>query len=306
MTFIARRLALALPALIGVAIFSFLLIHFIPGDPVDIMLGDQASAADREALRHAIGLDLPLTQQFVNYAKGLARFDLGTSLMSGRKVNDVIATHLQPTLELAFAAFLLALCIGLPLGVLAARFRDRMPDRALKGFSLLGTSAPSYWTGPILVYLFALKLNWLPISERDGFENLILPAFTLSLGLSAVLVQITRAAMLETLSEDFIRTARAKGVPEIRVYFRHALANASVPVATVIGLQLGALLTGTVIVETIFDWPGIGTLLYQSISRRDYPVVQGCILLIAVTYVLVNVLTEIVQAALHPRMREAS
>ncbi|MES2855013.1 MAG: ABC transporter permease [Bdellovibrionota bacterium] len=304
MMFIARRFALALPALIGVTIFSFLLIHFIPGDPVDIMLGDQASVADREVLRHSLGLDLPITEQFTKYIRGLATLDLGQSLSSGRKVTALLATHLGATIELALAAFALALLIGIPLGVLAAKFRNRLPDRILKFYSLIGTSAPSYWTGPLLVYFFALYLGWLPVSERGSFENLILPALTLSLGLSAVLTQITRAAMLETLNEDFIRTARAKGVSEPKIYFKHALANASIPISTVTGLQLGALLTGTVIVETIFDWPGIGTLLYQSITRRDYPVVQGCILLIAVTYVLVNVMTEVVQAYLHPRLRE--
>jgi ABC-type dipeptide/oligopeptide/nickel transport system permease component len=304
MSFIARRIALAIPALIGIAIFSFLLIHLIPGDPVDMMLGDQANTSDRAALRHSLKLDLPISQQFLSYTSGLTKLDLGKSLMTGNQVTSVIATHLEPTLELALSAFLIAVLAGVSLGVVAARFRNRLPDRALKVFSLLGTSAPSYWTGPILVYIFALKLGWLPVSERGGLENLILPACTLALGLTAVLIQITRAAMLETLNEDFIRTARAKGANESAIYFRHALRNASVPIATVIGLQLGALLTGTVIVETIFDWPGIGTLLYQSISRRDYPVVQGCILLIAVIYVCVNVATEISQAYLHPRMRD--
>jgi peptide/nickel transport system permease protein len=304
MNFILRRLALAVPALIGVAIFSFLLIHLIPGDPADIMLGDQASTADRAALRHSLGLDQSIPTQFLTYSKNLLTLDMGKSLSSGTSVASVVRTHLEPTFELALSAFLIAIAFGLPFGVLAAKFKGRAPDRILKAFSLIGTSAPSYWTGPILVYFFALQLGWLPISERGGIENLILPAVTLALGLAAVLTQITRAAMLETLHEDFIRTARAKGVSESGIYFRHALLNASVPIATVIGLQLGALLTGTVIVETIFDWPGIGTLLYQSISRRDYPVVQACILVIATIYVLVNVLTEVAQAYLHPRMRD--
>lgn len=303
LTYIIRRILWAVPVLIGVSALSFSLLHFVPGDPVDIMLGDQANAADKELLRHELGLDRPFNEQISSFFSGLARLDLGTSLQSKRPVWDEIKERIPATFELTIAAMFLALGVGIPLGVLASVFRKSLFERATLLYGLLGMSTPGFWLGPMLILIFAINLDWFPVSDRGGLENLILPATTLAFALSAILTQVTRASMIEVVREEFINVARAKGAGPLRLWFKHALANAMMPIITIIGLQFGALLTGTVIVETIFDWPGVGTLLFQSIQQRNYPLVQGCVLFIAFTYVFVNLLTDLAYAAANPKVR---
>lgn len=301
--YVVRRILLALPVLVGVSALSFSLLHFVPGDPVDLMLGDQASAADKTLLRKELGLDRPFSAQLGGYFTGLAKLDLGQSLQSRRPVVSEIAERIPATIELTLVAMTIALFIGIPLGVLAAVYRGTFVERGALLFGLIGMSTPGFWLGPMLILLFAIRLDWLPVSERGGIEHVILPALTLSLGLAAILTQVTRASMLEVVREDFVNVARAKGAGPIRLWFKHALANAMMPIITIIGLQFGALLTGTVIVETIFDWPGIGTLLFQSIQQRNYPLVQGCVLFIAFTYVAVNLVTDLAYAVANPKVR---
>lgn len=302
-TYVLRRMLAALPVLVGVSLLSFSLLHFVPGDPVDIMLGDQASATDKVLLRKELGLDRPFSAQLAGFFTGLVKFDLGKSMQSRRPVADEIAERIPATIELTLVAMAIALVIGIPLGVLAAVYRNTIIERAVLLFGLIGMSTPGFWLGPMLILLFAIKLDWLPVSERGGLEHVILPAMTLALGLAAILTQITRASMIEVVREDFVNVARAKGAGPIRIWFKHALANAMMPIITIIGLQFGALLTGTVIVETIFDWPGVGTLLFQSIQQRNYPLVQGCVLFIAFTYVAVNLLTDLAYAFANPKVR---
>ncbi len=301
--FLLRRMSHAVIVVCGVAVLVFSLIHLIPGDPVEVMLGEAAQPADLQALRHALGLDQALRIQFWHYLQGLAHLDLGTSLHTRRPVLDMLLERLPATLELTAAALLLAVCVALPLGVIAALRKNSGWDRGAMVFAMLGVSVPSFWMGPVLILVFAVWLGWLPVSGRDGFASLLLPALTLGLGMAAILARMVRSAMLDTLNEDYIRTARAKGLPMRTVIWRHALRNALLPVITLLGLQLGALLGGTVITETVFAWPGIGQLVVESIQRRDYPVVQACVLFISVAYVLVNTLTDLVYARVDPRVR---
>lgn len=303
LTYVLRRCILALPVLIGVSALAFGLLHFVPGDPVEIMLGDQANVADKDALRRELGLDQPLEAQMAHYFIGLTKFDLGRSLQSRRPVVDEIGERVPATVELTLVAMAIALAVGIPFGVMAAVKKGKWLDRAAMVFGLVGMSTPGFWLGPMLILLFAIRLDWLPVSERGGFEHVILPALTLALGLAAILTQVTRASMIEVVREDFVNVARAKGASPARLWFKHALSNAMMPIITIIGLQFGALLTGTVIVETIFDWPGVGTLLFQAIQQRNYPLVQGCVLFIAFTYVAVNLLTDLAYAVANPKVR---
>jgi peptide/nickel transport system permease protein len=297
------RIGSALIVVLGVCTLVFLLLHLVPGDPVDAMLGESARSADRAELRRALGLDRPLTTQYAAYLGGLVQLDLGDSFQDQRPVTEVLAERLPATLQLAGAALALALVLAIPLGVLAARFRGRALDSAAMGFSLLGISIPNFWLGPVLILIFSLQLGWTPVSGRDGPMSLLLPAVTLGTALAAILARMVRASVLEVLGEDYVRTARAKGLGEIAVMRRHALRNAWLPVLTLVGLQLGALLGGAVITETVFAWPGVGSLLIDAIRGRDYPVVQGCVLLISLTYVIVNTATDIAYAWIDPRIR---
>lgn len=301
--FFLRRLSHAVIVVCGVAVLVFSLIHLIPGDPVEVMLGEAAQPADLQALRHALGLDQALHIQFWRYLQGLAHLDLGTSLHSRRPVLDMLLERLPATLELTVAALLLAISVALPLGVIAALRKNSGWDRGAMAFAMLGVSVPSFWMGPVLILVFAVWLGWLPVSGRDGISSLLLPAITLGLGMASILARMVRSALLDTLNEDYIRTARAKGLPMRTVVWRHALRNALLPVITLLGLQLGALLGGAVITETVFAWPGIGLLVVESIQRRDYPVVQACVLFISIAYVLVNTLTDLVYAQVDPRVR---
>lgn len=301
--FLLTRIGHAASVVCGVALLVFSLIHLVPGDPVEVMLGEAAQPADLDALRHALGLDLPLHVQLWQYLQGLAHFDFGLSLQSRRPVLQLVLERLPATLELTLSALCLAIAVALPLGVVAALRKRGVWDRGAMAFAVLGASMPSFWVGPVLILIFAVWLGWLPVSGRDGWSTLILPAVTLGLGMAAILARMIRSAVLDTLHEDYIRSARAKGLSMRSVVMHHALPNALLPVITVLGLQLGALLAGTVITETVFAWPGVGLLLVEAIQRRDYPVVQATVLFVSVSYVVVNTLTELIYARLDPRIR---
>ncbi len=301
--YLLTRLFTALIVIFGVASLVFFLIHMIPGDPVDVMLGESAASADREALRHSLHLDLPVHSQWLLYLKGLLVFDLGQSLYDQQAVAKLIAQRVAATLHLTVAALGVTLIFGIPLGIIAAVKRGSLIDRLASGFSLLGVSIPNFWLGPMLVLGFSLGLGWFPVSGRDGFLSVVLPALTLGTGLAAILARMVRSSLLEILNEDYMRTARAKGLSSLSVILRHGMRNAILPIMTLLGLQLGALLGGAVVTETIFNWPGIGLLTIESIQRRDYAVVQGCILLISCSYVLVNLATDLINAWLDPRIR---
>lgn len=301
--FLLSRLFSAIIVVFGVTCLVFMLVHLIPGDPVEVMLGESSQPADRAALRHSLGLDRPLHVQLLHYYERLLHFDLGISLYSRRPIGELLIERLPATLELAVAGLVVAMVIAIPLGVLAAVRKDSAWDGGAMLFSMLGVSIPNFWMGPLLILVFSLWLGWLPVSGREGVASLVLPALTLGTALAAILSRMLRATLLEVLGEDYIRTARAKGLAPATVIFRHALRNALLPVITLLGLQLGALLAGAVITEIVFSWPGIGQLTIESIHRRDYPVVQACVLLISLTYVAVNTLTDLVYAWLDPRIR---
>jgi peptide/nickel transport system permease protein len=302
-TFLARRMLLTIPVLLGVATLVFSLIHLIPGDPVQAMLGDAASPESVVELRTRLGLDRPLYIQYAAFLKGLARGNLGTSLRTNEPVTTAIAARLPATVELACAAMLVGVAIAIPLGIIAAVWAGTGVDHAATTLALVGISMPNFWLGPLLAIVFSVTLGWLPVSGRGTLAHLVLPAITLGAPLAAVLARMTRASLIEELRELYVTAARARGVSAARAVLKHAFRNSLIPIVTVLGLQVGAVLTGAVITETIFAWPGVGRLLIQSIGFRDYPLVQGCILLIAVTYVSVNLLTDLAYGFLDPRIR---
>ena len=301
--FIARRVLLSVPVFVGVATLVFLLIHLVPGDPVEAMLGESASREDVADLRHRLGLDRPLYVQYAAFMRGAATGDLGQSLRTGESVAAAIAERMPATLELALAAMLMAVLVAVPLGIVAAARAGTAVDHGATALALLGISIPGFWLGPILALVFAVELGWLPVSGRDTAAHLVLPAITLGAPLAAVLARMTRASVLGELRELYVLAARGRGVSRTRAVLRHAFRNSLVPLVTIVGLQFGAVLTGAVITETIFAWPGVGRLLVQSITFRDYPLVQGCILLIAAAYVTVNLMTDLVYGFLDPRIR---
>ena len=303
-----QRAAVTLPVLWLVVTVVFLLIHLVPGDPVVQMLGEGASAADVSQLRHQMGLDAPLGQQYAHYWRGLAHADLGRSLRYHDSVLSLVLARYPYTLALTAGALLIGVGLAIPAGVWSATHRDRWSDRAVGVASLAGLSFPNFALGPILILVFAIGLGWLPVSGAGtgtvGFlRHLILPSVTLGLGLAAILTRMVRTSMLEELGQDYVRTARAKGLSEPAVVYRHALRNALNPVLTVVGLQFGSLLAGAIVTETIFGWPGLGRLTLSAITNRDYALVQGCILAVGLTYVAVNLLTDAAYAVADPRMR---
>jgi peptide/nickel transport system permease protein len=273
----------------------------VPGDPVEVMLGESATSGDRTQLRTELGLDQSLPVQFGNYLNNLAHGDLGRSIHQHVAISSLVAERIPATFKLALLALAIALSIGLPLGIAAALRHLRWPDKLATVSALTLSAMPHFWLGPLLMLIFSLWLGWLPISGMEGSAAIILPALTLACGLAAILTRMTRASLLETLNEDFVRTARAKGLPERLVVLRHALKPALLPVVTVVGLQLGSLLAGAVITETVFGWEGIGRLLVESIEKRDYPLTQSCVLVISLSYVLVNLLTDLAYGWLDPR-----
>jgi ABC-type dipeptide/oligopeptide/nickel transport system permease component len=301
--FLIRRFLLTLPVLLGVATLVFALIHLVPGDPVQSMLGESARPEDVAALRTRLGLDRPLLVQYAVFLRGLMTGDLGVSLRTNQPVAAAILERLPATFELAAASMTVALLIALPLGIMAAVRAGTALDHAATTVALIGISMPTFWLGPLLAIVFSVTLGWLPVSGRGTPAHLVLPAVTLGAPLAAVLMRMTRASLIEELRELYVLAARARGVSGTRAVLRHALRNSLIPVATVLGLQFGAVLTGAVITETIFAWPGVGRLLVQSIGFRDYPLVQGCILLIATTYVAVNLLVDVAYGVLDPRIR---
>jgi len=297
-----QRLLLLLPTLLGALTLVFFLIHLVPGDPIEVMLGETASAADKEELRRSLGLDRPLLAQYRSFLTGLVTADLGRSLSERATVSALIRARFPATFQLTFCAMAVALLLSFSLAAMAARHRASLIDRAALLFSLFGLSLPNFWLGPMLMIVFAIQLGWTPVSGRGGLGHLVLPSLTLGLGMAAILTRILRAGLLQAIREDYVRTARAKGLSESRVWLKHALRNALLPVITIVSLQFGSLLAGSIITETVFSWPGIGRLTVQAIQARDYPLVQGCVLVIATTYLLVNFLTDISYRLADPRI----
>jgi ABC-type dipeptide/oligopeptide/nickel transport system permease component len=301
--YLLRRLLLTIPVLIGVATLVFSLIHLVPGDPAQSMLGDSAPPEDVARLRQSLGLDRPLFEQYRTFLGGVVRGDLGKSFRYGTPVTTEIRSRLGRTLQLALAAMAVAILFAIPLGIIAAVWRGTWIDHTAMTISLVGISMPNFWLGPLLAILFAVVLGWLPVAGSGTAAHLVLPAITLGAALSAILARMTRASLLEELRELYVLSARARGVSRARAVLRHAFRNSLIPVVTIIGLQFGAVLTGTIITETIFAWPGVGRLLIQSINFRDYPLIQGCILFISFTYVMMNLITDLTYGLLDPRIR---
>jgi peptide/nickel transport system permease protein len=301
--YLVRRLLLTIPVMLGVATLVFALIHLVPGDPAQAMLGEGASHEEVLKLRHSLGLDKPLLTQYRSFMVGIAHGDLGTSLRYNGPVTTQIREKFPNTARLALAAMLFAILFAIPLGILAAVYRGTAIDHAAMTIALVGISMPNFWLGPLLAILFAVRLGWLPVSGTGSLLHMILPAVTLGAALSAILARMTRASVLEELRELYVLAARARGLSGARAVLRHAFRNSLIPIVTIIGLQFGAVLTGTIITETIFAWPGIGRLLIQAINFRDYPLVQGCILFISVTYVTMNLITDLTYGFLDPRIR---
>lgn len=302
---IIKRLTSLLTVIFGVLLLTFLLIHLVPGDPVDVMLGESANMADREALRADLGLDQPLVNQFGSYLAKLMHGDLGLSIHTQTPIIDLIQARYPATLKLALLSLLIGIVIGVPLGIFAALKAGHWQDFVVTIVSVRLSAMPAFWLGPVLMLIFAVWLGWLPVSGMDSGTSIILPAVTLGFGLSAILTRMTRTSLLEVLNDDYIRTARAKGLSERTVILRHALRAALLPIITIVGLQMGSLLAGTVITETIFSWDGVGRLLVESIEKRDYPVTQACVLIIALSYVLVNLATDVLYRLADPRVRHA-
>lgn len=307
---ILTRLALTIPVVWIVVSLVFLLIHLVPGDPIQMMLGEGATPADISALRHQYGFDQPLPMQYIHYWLGVIRGDLGQSIRLHDSVGHLIGQRYPYTLTLTLASLGFGLVLALPAGIVAAVRRGRWVDQVLSVVSLFGLSVPPIALGPVLILVFSIALGWLPVSGANpggantiDWRYLVLPSIAMGASLAAILTRMVRTAMLEELGQDYIRTARAKGLSETAVVWRHALPNAMVPIVTVVGLQFGALLAGAIVTETIFSWPGLGRLTVTAISNRDYALVQGCLLSIGMTYVLVNLLTDIVYRWVNPRMR---
>jgi peptide/nickel transport system permease protein len=301
--YLVRRLLLTFPVLLGVATLVFALIHLVPGDPAQAMLGEGASQEEIAKLQHTLGLDRPLLSQYQSFLVGIAHGDLGTSFRYNAPVSAQIREKFPNTAALALSAMLVALVLAIPLGIVAAVYRGTFIDHAAMTLALLGICMPNFWLGPLLAILFAVKLGWLPVSGIGGLSHLVLPALTLGAALAAILARMTRASVLEELRELYVLSARARGLSGARAVVHHAFRNSLIPIVTIVGLQFGAVLTGTIITETIFAWPGIGRLLIQAINFRDYPLVQGCILFISVTYVAMNLLTDLTYGFLDPRIR---
>ncbi len=299
-----KRLLLVLPVIWAVVTLVFLLIHIVPGDPVRNALGENATEAQVIELKRKLGLDLPLSRQYLNYWRGVVTGNLGVSLVNpADDVLEKILSRYPATVELALAGMLVAILIAIPLGVTAGTHQGKWIDNLASVVALLGISTPGFVLGPLMIYLFAIKLDLLPVSGRYGPEYLILPAITMGSALAAILTRMVRSSVIEEMNEDYVRTARAKGLSERRVIYKHVLKNGLIPVVTVIGLQFGVLLAGAIITETIFSWPGLGRLTIDSINSRDYPMVQGCILMIALTYILANLVTDFAYRLLDPRIR---
>lgn len=302
--YVAKRLLQAIPTLVGVVLFMFILIRMLPGDPARLIAGIEATEEDVQRIRELLGLDRPLYVQFVDYMKDVFTGDLGTSIRFGTPVIDEIMERLPYTIQLALVSETLAVLLGVPLGIMAA-LRPYSPRGYLATvFALIGSSMPIYWMGLMFIYLFSVRLDLLPSSGADQPSSIILPALTLSLLLMGNLMRITKASFQEVLGENYITTVRAKGLSERIVVYRHALKNAAVPIITIMGIQLGTLLGGAILTETVFAWPGLGTLLIDAISYRDYPLIQGIVIVFATMFVLINIIVDVIYAIIDPRVRE--
>ena len=303
LAFIFRRLLLTLPVVWIVITLVFALIHMVPGDPVALMLGEGASIAEIQGLRHELRLDRPVLEQYGAYMSGLLRGDLGTSFRNQATVTSTILQRYPATVELAVASMIFAVIVSVPLGIIGALRRGRAADHTISVVTLFGVSLPNFVLGPLLILLFSIVLGLFPVSGRDGLSHLILPAVTLGGGFAALMTRMVRGSMLEEIRQDYVRTARAKGLAEQVILFRHALRNGFLPVITLLGLNTGALLGGAFVTEPIFSWPGLGRLTILAINARDYPLVQGCILTIALTYIGVNLATDLLYSVVDPRIR---
>jgi ABC-type dipeptide/oligopeptide/nickel transport system permease component len=303
LTFIVRRVLLLVPILFGVSIVTFLMVHLVPGDPIQIMFGHSASGANLAQLRHEYGLDDPLPVQYLRFLRDMVHGNMGTSIHSGRPVSSEIGDRFPATLELTAAAMVMAILLGVSVGVLAAGSRSRQLDGLLMLGATFGISLPSFFVGLLLIYFFALQLGWFPVLSADDFQGLILPAVTLALPAASVLARVTRSGLVEVLSQDYIRTARAKGLTWPRVVGYHATRNGLIVVLTIVGLQFGSLMAGSVIVETVFARPGLGSLVVNAIQARDYPVIQGTVLVFATFYVIINLVVDILYGLVNPRIR---
>lgn len=301
--YLFQRLALFLPTLWGAVTLVFLFLHSMPGDPVDLMVGESAVQTDRDALRAQLGLDRPLAVQYGHYLAGIVQGDWGRSYFYRQPVLELVAARLGATVQLALAALLISLLISLPVGVVSAEHPNRWLRRLAGGAGLAGVSVPIFVLAPLLILLFSIHLDWLPVSGRGGWANLVLPALTLGLPLSALMGRMVRAGLIDVRREDYVRTARAKGAGPRPVLFKHKMANTLLPLITLLGLQAGSLLSGAVITETIFNWPGLGRLTIWAIQSRDYPLLQGCVLVIAVVYLSVNLLVDLLYGLADPRVR---
>jgi peptide/nickel transport system permease protein len=298
-----RRLLALVPVALGVATLTFAIIHLVPGDPVTAMLGETAAPADIVGMRRQLGLDRPLLEQYAAYLGGLAVGNLGESISYRKPVSRLIAERFPATVELAAAGMLVAVLLAFPLGLIAGSNPGGPADLGAMGFAIAGISIPHIYLGPLLMIVFSLDLRWLPLTGRGGFEHLVLPAITLGTALAAILARILRQSLIRVRESDYMRTALSKGLSARAALLRHGLKNALTSVVTIIGLQMGALLSGTLIIELIFSWPGIGRLLISAIGARDYPVVEGCVLTFAMTYVVVNLATDLAYAMIDPRVR---
>jgi peptide/nickel transport system permease protein len=300
--YLLQRLLFLLPTLWGALTLVFLLIHLVPGDPIEVMLGETAGAVDKEHLRRSLGLDQPLMVQYRRFLVSVLSGDLGSSLYEQSRVSDLIRARLPATLELTLCAMAVAAIISFPFAILAAINKGSWIDRVALLFSLLSLSLPNFWLGPLLMIVFSIQLGWTPVSGRGGLDHLFLPSLTLGMGMAAILIRMLRASLLQAINADYIRSARAKGLSEKAVWVKHTLRNALLPVITIVSLQFGSLLAGSIITETVFSWPGIGRLIVQAIQTRDYPLVQGCVLIIALSYLLVNLLADILYHLADPRI----
>lgn len=302
-TFFLKRFFLIIPTAFGVVTLTFFLIHLVPGDPVEVLLGEHALPADRQALTESLGLHLPLFEQFKAFVVGIIHFDLGTSFYSGKEVTSLIASRLSATFYLALGAILFALSCAVPLGLWAAFHKNKWQDRLALTFSMLAFSMPSFWLGPLMMIVFSLYLGLLPVSGNEEWSSIILPAITLGMAMSAMTARLLRASLLESMASDYTKTAKAKGQSESKIIRHHALKNALLPVVTVVFLQAGALLTGAILTEAVFSWPGLGSLIIDALGKRDYPTIQGCVLFIAFVYMLMTLISDVVYALIDPRIR---
>ncbi len=303
---VVKRILALIPVAAGVVAIVSLLIHLVPGNPADVVLGPYASDVEKQEYLTAMGLDRPVVVQMAAYFGNLLEGNLGTSMIYQKPVALMIRERVVPTLELALCAMVIAIGFSLPLGILSAVFRGRWVDYGAMGFALIGVAIPNFWLGPLLILLFSLYLGVLPVSERGDWSTYVLPSVSLGLALAAMLSRMTRNSMLDMMKEDFARTARSKGAGEWTVILKHVLRNAALPLVTIIGLQFGVLLTGAIITERVFDWPGLGSLILEGINNRDYPVVQGCVLTFSATYLLVNLITDLIYSWVDPRIRNSA